>query len=309
MTKKVQYETRPSLLVSYVFLDMFFDARGAYDIRDWTLDSGAFTAWSTGKAIDLEAYIDKCLELIATEKNLVEIFSLDVISDKKAGITPEKAAEQSLKNTERMWEAGVPAIPTFHIGEPEEFLFHIAKHYPKIALGGIVGLPPTKKKEFVKECFARVWPKPIHGFGIVSRDMILGFPFHSTDATNWELQPCGFGNWKAFGGKMSVRGSTQNLRAEVEHYLRLEREAQRRWEKEMKKLEVMWAANGFDSDDKKRPDVKLSVLPTGQELKALAPVDKKRPDIKLVSARQREGTTREDRAFAPRGRGKGRKIK
>ena len=34
-------------------------------------------------------------------------------------------------------------------------------------------------------------------------------------------------------GNMSVRGSSQNLRAEVEWYLRLEQRARQRWRKEM----------------------------------------------------------------------------
>ncbi len=64
----------------------------------------------------------------------------------------------------------------------------------------------------------------------------MALPWHSVDATNWELGPCKFGNWKSFGN-MSVRGSKQNLRAEVEWYLELERLAQHRWRITMEKLE------------------------------------------------------------------------
>lgn len=246
---KVKKETRPSLLVTYAYLNMFMRAREAYDIRDWAMDSGAFSVWRSGAIIDLDKYIDKCLELMETEKNLVEIFALDVIAGKDSGITRTKGAEQSLKNTERMWAAGVRAIPTYHIGEPEEFLFHLAKRYPKIALGGTVGVSSKTRVEFYRQCFARVWPKKIHGFGIAGVNMFLNFPFHSTDSTSWEIKPCQFGYWKAFGGTTSVRGSSQNLRAEVEHYLKLEHQAQQRWSKEMELLGL---------EDKTRPDVKLA---------------------------------------------------
>jgi hypothetical protein len=57
------------------------------------------------------------------------------------------------------------------------------------------------------------------------------------DATNWEIGPCKFGRWQSYG-KMSVRGSKQNLRAEVEWYLALEQRARQRWKKEMAKLAV-----------------------------------------------------------------------
>ena len=56
----------------------------------------------------------------------------------------------------------------------------------------------------------------------------MALPWDSVDATNWELGPCKFGQWRSFG-KMSVRGSKQNLRAEVEYYLKLERKARRKF--------------------------------------------------------------------------------
>ena len=72
----------------------------------------------------------------------------------------------------------------------------------------------------------------MHGFGFGSEKSVMLVPWHSVDATNWELGPCRFGRWQSFG-KMSVRGSKQNLRAEVEWHLDLERRARNRWAKEM----------------------------------------------------------------------------
>ena len=225
--EQIEKESAPALLVSFVYLKPFLEAKDLYAYRDWALDSGAFSAHNSGMTIDLQEYIETCKELLATDKTLTEVFALDVIGDPKA----------SIKNCEAIWKAGVPAIPCYHHREPEDFLKHIAKNYPKIALGGAVGLKPSVKMEWARACFARVWPKRIHGFGFGSEDAIMSFPWHSTDATNWELGPCGFGNWKSYG-KMSVRGSSQNLRSEIEWYLRLEARARRRWSKEMEKLEA-----------------------------------------------------------------------
>ena len=58
----------------------------------------------------------------------------------------------------------------------------------------------------------------------------MALPWDSVDATNWELGPCKFGQWRSFG-KMSVRGSNQNLRSEVEYYLKLERKARSKFGK------------------------------------------------------------------------------
>lgn len=351
----------PALLVSYYYLEKFIEHQHRYCYRNWVMDSGAFSAFSSGVTIDLQEYIKCCKRLMQTDPTLVEIFALDVIGDWKG----------TKKNTEEMWRQGVPAIPCFHYGEPWDVLKGYCKDYPKVALGGCVG--KRDKLKFVGQCFARAWPHKFHGFGFGDEAAILGYPFASTDATNWELTPCldgstlidlgdecipignlvgevfsvvtydgvkvpgciavkkgikptiiietsemdlqctpdhlirtslgwtkasdlllapeiyvkgtetsdtglvltdsprvkaihkgrdkevydimmpyihhflangiavhncGFGRWRAFGGaKISVRGSSQNLRCEVLYYLDLEEKARKKWKKEMELLE------------------------------------------------------------------------
>ncbi len=219
---------KPALLVSYVYLDPFLKNQKQFHYRDWVLDSGAFSAHNSGREIKLDDYIDTAKRLLEEDQTLTEVFALDVIGDHKA----------SLKNCERMWKKGVAAIPTFHRGSDERDLKHIAKDYPKIALGGVAMLRGSAKMDWAKQCFARVWPCRIHGFGFGAESQIMTLPFHSVDATNWEVGPCKFGSWRAFG-KMSVRGSNHNLKAEVEHYLRIERKAQDKWRKEMAQLKTL----------------------------------------------------------------------
>jgi hypothetical protein len=223
--------SRPALLISYYYLDNFLSQQEKYAYRDWVMDSGAFSAESKGIKIDVMAYITKCKELMEKDKTLTEIYALDVIGDWKA----------SLKNTEIMWKHGVPAIPCFHYGEPWDVLLGLAKDYPKIAIGGCVGR--RDKDKFAAQCFARVWPKKCHGFGFGAESSLMKLPWHSVDATNWEMGPCAFGRWACFGNAaISVRGSSQNLRAEVEFYLDLEKRARERWKKEMVLLESQDAA-------------------------------------------------------------------
>lgn len=231
-------EIKPSLLVSYVYLKSFLAKRHLYHYRDWVMDSGAFSAHNSGTVINLQDYIDCCKRLQAEDPKLTEVFSLDVIGDWRAG----------LRNCEAMWKQGVQAIPTYHVGEPEAVLRGMAKDYPKIALGGAVGY--RGKDKWAEACFARVWPCKIHGLGFGSEKSIMMLPWHSVDASNWELGPCKFGRWMAYG-QMSVRGSAHNLKAEVEWYLKLERRARHRWAKEMAKLEAMPA-----------PSVRLAVSGT-----------------------------------------------
>lgn len=218
---------KPALLVSYVYIKEFDRQREDLHFRDWVMDSGAFSAWKSGKTIDLDHFIDVCLERMETDPQLTEIFALDVIGDWRGG----------LANTEYMWKKGVPAIPTYHPGEPWDVLTGIAKDYPKIGLGATIGM--KGKGDWFGQCFARVWPARIHGLGLMGEDLLMKYPFESVDAANWEMGPLCFGRWKSFGNaKLNIRGN-HNLRPEVERVLKLEKRVKWRWRKQMAELEEL----------------------------------------------------------------------
>lgn len=215
---KPEFQPQPHLLVSYAYMDNFQETRGYIGFQDYVLDSGAFTALGSGKPVELARYAEYCTRLLVNDSKLTEIFALDVIGDWKA----------TLKNTEQLWAANIPAIPTYHAGQPIDALLVMARDYPKVAFGGAVGLPKPKKLAWAMQCMGRIWPKPVHGFGFGSRDTMLQVPFHSTDASNWELRSAGFGNWHAFG-KLSVHGRNINLRPEVEYFIKLEEMLAHKW--------------------------------------------------------------------------------
>jgi hypothetical protein len=210
-----------SLLVSYVYLRSFLRKRGEFSYRDWVMDSGAWSAHNAGATVDFPAYIATCQSLLATDPTLTEIFSLDVINDWEA----------TARNTETMWRNGIPAIPTYHPQEPWEALLEMARTYPKIALGGVVFWPKARKDEWVAQCFARVWPKKIHGLGMAGENLLLSFPFHSADAANWEIAACKWGRWQhtTKEDRVSIRGTKQPLRLDVQWFLKLELRLQHRW--------------------------------------------------------------------------------
>lgn len=219
--------------MSYVYLASFLRARSPEATtpilyEDWVLDSGAFSAWASGRAIDLNDYIVMCKDLIARDPSLTEVFSLDVIGDWKA----------SLVNADLMWKAGVPAIPTFHINEPDHVLKSMAAQFPKIALGGVAKVRTQLRLRWAEQCFARVWPKKVHGFGFGDERSPMCLPFHSVDATSWAQQPQRFGLYKMWGDGIPVRGSAKiNIRSNVDHYIDLEQAVSKRWRRELDQLE------------------------------------------------------------------------
>ena len=175
--------------------------------------------------IILDDYIARCRQLLAEDPTLTEVYALDVIGDH----------EGSLRNCEAMWSAGVPAIPCYHYGEPEHILLAMAQQYPKIALGGAVGLRSTVKLRWAQQCFARVWPKRIHGFGFGSEKHILALPWHSVDSDPLgDPDPCGSGR-STYGDRNEgelqnpprqssiPRGGTQSARWAKEMILRIHR--------------------------------------------------------------------------------------
>lgn len=226
---QIERERAPGLLVSYYYLPPFLAEQSRYCIRDWMLDSGAFSAWNSGGKIDMDKYIDCCHKVASKDTSLVEIVALDVIKGD---------AKDSLANALLMKKRGINVIPVFHYGEDWGILREYCNQFHKVGLSCRFGEPMDKSRRFYDLCFAYAWPKRFHSFGWIERDVIFSYPFHSGDAASWELAPCAFGNWQKFG-KMSVRGSAQDLRSQVSYYMELEAMARVRWKKEMLQLEAL----------------------------------------------------------------------
>ena len=241
MTRK-----RPSLLVSFAYLREFRPEQLSFS--EWVLDSGAFTAHSSGKPVELQAYIDKVKELRAGPCPPAEVFGLDVIGDWRA----------SRRNAEAMRDAGiVDVIPAFHFGSPESELLSLSKSFPKIALGGVARKGMKVKQAFAKRCFSKVWPKRLHGFGYATEETVMMLPWHTVDASTWEMGPFAFGRWSSLGGKVwGVK--TEDIRAEVDVYLRREAAAQSRWKRTMEQ----------DLDGELAPKIRLAVISSGGSNKA-----------------------------------------
>ena len=107
----------PSLLLSYHFIRNTPEVLLNYAMRSWVLDSGAFSAMNSGADVQLADYIAFCKDILAGPRPPEEVFALDVIGDELA----------TARNTEAMWEAGIEAIPTFHIGSSTQALLDMAR--------------------------------------------------------------------------------------------------------------------------------------------------------------------------------------
>lgn len=235
-------DLKPAMLVSYWYKKGFEKARDQISYRDWVLDSGAFSAKHAGAQIDIKEFTEYCKQIKKEDPLLTEIYALDVI-----GNNDMQSAKDSIKNAEYMWSEGVEAIPCYHKGEPLSALDHIAKNYPKIAVGGLTIVAGSKAKiNWARMVMERVWPKKVHGFGCGSETVILSVPFHSVDATSWSIRPQRFGQWQSMdidaAKSLPLYTSDKHLHKlemEVAWYLELEKRAQFRWKREMELLETL----------------------------------------------------------------------
>ena len=171
------------LLVALPDIRAFLKVKDRFNIDQWFLDSGAFGAHNSGKPVVLDEYMAICKDTDAAE-----VAGLDVIGD----------PDGTRRNVEKMVESGINAIPTFHYGSDWCHLEWAVSFAPKIALGGVARMSTKKRTEWIKQCFARVYPKPMHGFGITNKGVLMDVPFHSVDASSWQLAPLRYGRWRGF---------------------------------------------------------------------------------------------------------------
>lgn len=154
---------------------------------DLFLDSGAFSAWTQGTAIDIQEYI----RFIKENQDVIEIYAnLDVIGI--GGKQPNRlTAERTLENQRVMENAGLSPIPCFHFGEPMEFLDMYVNDYDYLALG-VAGNSGAQLIPWLDKCFREHicdqdgMPKiKIHGFAVTSLKIMMRYPWYSVDSTSW----------------------------------------------------------------------------------------------------------------------------
>lgn len=151
------------------------------------LDSGAFSSFTRGVEVDIEAYC----RYIHEYGDIIRVASvLDGIGD------PQKTYD----NQNIMEANGTAPLPCFHYGEDERWLSYYIDRYEYITLGGMV---PISTPQLIL-WLDRIWehyltddsgsPRiAVHGFGLTSAELMRRYPWYSVDSSSW-LQISSFGN-------------------------------------------------------------------------------------------------------------------
>lgn len=192
------------------------------------IDSGAFSAWTKGKEIDTDEYID----FINKNSDYITIAaSVDKIPGeaRTAHVASEKDVAEAAKQT---WENYLymrsklndksKLLYTFHVGEPWEFLKQALNYkdaygqIPYLAFGGLVGKNKDIQRAFIEKCFEIIKSSPnpnikVHGFGLTRLGYLEQFPFTSADSTAWLMTAINGGIFSKWGTlKVSDRSFYRN---------------------------------------------------------------------------------------------------
>lgn len=214
------------------------------------IDSGAFSAWTQGKVIDVDEYI----RWINDRADYIDLYGqIDVIpGDRNSGALP--SAEEVKEAAQKTWENYLYMRPkmkkpegllyTFHVGEPIEFLKKALEwtddngnYIPYIALGGMVGKSAATRDRFLEKCFSVISKSPnpnvkVHAFGMTDRDLLMKYPITSADSTSW-IMTGATGGIMTDVGMVTVSSQQAHLKS---HYSHLPKEAIEEFNKTIKEF-------------------------------------------------------------------------
>lgn len=157
------------------------------------VDSGAFTAWTKGKPINLAQYIDFCKKVQDEAKAQVLFVNLDVIPGSFGRRPTEFEREDSAfvgwSNYTEMRREGLTVMHVYHQHESLFYLDLLAD------TGDIFGVSPANDvsakergvwlcKVFDRLASRRPFPRT-HGFGVTTSSLVEDFPFYQVDSTSW----------------------------------------------------------------------------------------------------------------------------
>lgn len=139
------------------------------DLR-FVLDSGAFTAWKSGKPIDFNSYCSYIKDLPVEPWRY---FNLDLVGDGKG----------SYQNYIKMLDKGLKPIPVFTRGEDIELLDEYYKTSDVVAIGGLVGT--IGNNAYVNGIMKHINGRKTHLLGFTRPNYITHYKPYMCDSSSW----------------------------------------------------------------------------------------------------------------------------
>ena len=190
---------KTNILQSFYYCNEFTEKIIIPKSKNFMLDSGAFTFFSAGGAVDWNEYIKKYANFIK-RNNITLYFELDI--DKLIGYDNVLYYRKKLEDM-----TGKPCIPVWHKSRGKDEFIKMCEQYNYVSIGGIVS-KEIKQTEypfftwFINEAHKRGCK--IHGLGFTNLQGLTKYHFDSVDSTAW-VSGNRFGSVYKFNGKTMIK--------------------------------------------------------------------------------------------------------
>jgi hypothetical protein len=171
------------------------------------LDSGAFSAFTMKKSIDLDKY---CEFILQNREYITKSINLDVIDPQG----PDVAAEAGMKNFLHMLDKDIHSMPVFHAREKIMYLDRYLDLADYVGLSGTSLVSPVEDRSWHRLMWNYLTDNdgyPIskfHSFGNTSPYTMLTMPFYSADSATWMIQAGRAARIKLQGKSYQLRSNT-----------------------------------------------------------------------------------------------------
>lgn len=167
------------VLTSFWYFRRYDYARLPADVP-LIIDSGAFSAFTSGGTVDLLEF-GEYLDRVTAQRPIDFAFNLDVLGDE----------EQSLRNWHSLREMGHLTTPVIHFGSKLEDTLpaYLEAGADRLSLGGLASPGGQKQKgAWTAHCFKYLRDHgllelPVHGLGVHTSSALARFPFATTDSS------------------------------------------------------------------------------------------------------------------------------
>jgi hypothetical protein len=153
---------------------------------NWLLDSGAFTAWKSGKPIALDDY---CRFLDQLPVIPWRHFTLDVVNNPAA----------TTRNYETMLKRGYQPIPVFTKGQDFSVLDGYYQNSDLVGCGGLAEKYGARAERYLVNVIDYIAGRPVHLLGYTYLPWLKRFRPYSCDSSSW-LQSRRFGRVNIYLG-------------------------------------------------------------------------------------------------------------
>jgi len=202
-----------NVLISFAFFKSAQKTREIfqeYQPKNLILDSGAFSVWSKGDEVDIDAYAVFC-------ENMIRLFpqtncycvNLDVIPG-KFGTRPTaqqiiNSAEEGWKNMEYLESKGLKVIPVFHQHEDFAVLDKLRNHTDYIGVSPANDVSMDEKINWMNKVYSIIKDTiKTHGFAVTAMKQLANYPLFSADSSSW-TSPSRFGTIPIFTDELEMK--------------------------------------------------------------------------------------------------------